>query len=261
MFLPKKKKQSIKLDIGRSSPREKIKKNFTSLAYAILAALFIRSFFFEPFSIPSGSMYPNLKVGDYLFVSKYSYGFSKHSLPFSIPVISGRLFYNEPKRGDIAVFKTPEDNRTDYIKRVIGLPGDSIKIKDNIIIVNGKSINTKKIGDEKYKFFDVELIRETLDENIYYDVYEFKKSPTFLNTNDYKEIIIPTDYFFVLGDNRDNSQDSRFIGLIPKINLVGRAEVVCVSFDTEIGSFFKFWTWFSALRKDRLFISLRPKSN
>ena len=103
-------------------------------------------------------------------------------------------------------------------------------------------------------------IRETLEDNTYYDVYEFKKSVTFLNTNDYEEIIIPKDYFFVLGDNRDNSQDSRFIGLIPKNNLVGRAEVVCVSFDTEIGSLFKFWTWIPAFRKDRLFISLRPKS-
>ena len=262
MFLPKKKKnQSIKFDRTESSPRDKIRKNLTSLFYAILAALFIRSFFFEPFSIPSGSMYPNLKVGDYLFVSKYSYGFSKHSLPFSIPVISGRLFYNEPKRGDIVVFKTPEDNKTDYIKRVIGLPGDTIKIKNNIIFANGKSIKIKKIGEEKYKFFDVELIRETLDDNTYYAVYEFKKSVTFLNKNDYEEIIIPKDHFFVLGDNRDNSQDSRFIGLIPKNNLVGRAEVVCVSFDTEIGSFLKIWTWFPALRKDRLFISLRPKSN
>ena len=261
MFLRKKKSESSKFDIVKPSPREKIKRNFIFLAYAILAALFIRSFFFEPFSIPSGSMYPNLKVGDYLFVSKYSYGFSKHSLPFSIPVISGRFFYNEPNRGDIVVFKTPTDNKTDYIKRVIGLPGDAIKIKDNIIIINGKPINTMKIGDEKYKFFDVELIRETLDNNTYYDVYEFKKSATFMNTNDYEEIIIPEDYFFVLGDNRDNSQDSRFIGLIPMINLVGRAEVVCVSFDTEKGSFFKFWTWFPALRKDRLFISLRPKSS
>ena len=261
MFLPKKKKsQSLKFDRTKLTPREKIKKNFFSLFYAIIAAFFIRSFFFEPFSIPSGSMYPNLKVGDYLFVSKYSYGFSKHSLPFSMPIIPGRLFYKEPKRGDIVVFKTPEDNKTDYIKRIIGLPGDTIKIEDNIIIIKGKSISTEKIGDEKYKFFDVELIRETLDNNIYYDVYEFKKSVTFLNTNDYEEIIIPKDFFFVLGDNRDNSQDSRFIGLIPKNNLVGRAVVVCVSFDAEIGSLLKFWTWIPAFRKDRLFVSLRPKS-
>ena len=111
----------------------KIKKNFWQIFYAILAALVIRSFLYEPFSIPSGSMYPNLKVGDYLFVSKFSYGFSRNSLPFSIPLIPGRIFYKEPKRGDIVVFKTPEDNRTDYIKRLIGLPGDKISMQSNQI--------------------------------------------------------------------------------------------------------------------------------
>ncbi len=243
-----------------NNPKEKLKKNIVSLFYAVLAALFIRSFFAEPFSIPSGSMYPNLKVGDYLFVSKYSYGFSKHSLPFSLPIIPDRIFYDEPQRGDIVVFKTPEDNRTDYIKRLIGLPGDKIEIVNNVISINGKEIKYDKISDAKYKYFEVDLIKETLDNGKHYNVYEFKKSVSFLNTNNYDEIIIPPNYFFVLGDNRDNSQDSRFIGLIPKVNLVGRAEIVCVSFDPEIGSFFKFWTWFSALRKDRLFISLRPKS-
>ncbi|MEE2695451.1 MAG: signal peptidase I, partial [Pseudomonadota bacterium] len=123
---------------------KKLKNNITSLFYAIVAALIIRSFFYEPFSIPSGSMYPNLKVGDYLFVSKFSYGFSRHSLPFSIPIFPGRIFSKDPKRGEIIVFKTPEDNRTDYIKRVVGLPGDSIEIKKNIIFINGIKIETKK---------------------------------------------------------------------------------------------------------------------
>ena len=172
-------------------------------------------------------MYPNLKVGDYLFVSKYSYGFSKHSLPFSIPLIPDRLFYDEPKRGDIVVFKTPDDNRTDYIKRLIGLPGDRLEIKNNVIFINGNPISSTILAEEKYKYFDVNLVRETLnDGKKYYDVYEFKKSVTFLNTDDFDEVIIPKDQFFVLGDNRDNSQDSRFIGFIPKLNLVGRAEVV-----------------------------------
>ena len=118
--------------------KEKFKKNLIQITYAILAALAIRSFMFEPFSIPSGSMYPNLKVGDYLFVSKYSYGFSKHSLPLSLPLIPGRIFYEEPKRGDIVVFKTPEDNRTDYIKRLIGMPGDKVKMVSNEIFINEK---------------------------------------------------------------------------------------------------------------------------
>ena len=241
-----------------SAEKSKIKKNFISLFYAIVAALIIRSFLFEPFSIPSGSMYPNLKVGDYLFVSKYSYGFSRHSLPFSIPIIPNRMFYDEPKRGEIVVFKTPEDNRTDYIKRVIGLPGDTLELKKNLIYLNGEKIITKKISTKQYKAFDVARVKELLPNKYSYDVYEFEKTFSGLNTNDFKKITIPDDKFFVLGDNRDNSQDSRFIGLIPKENLVGRAELVFVSFDTEIGSFFKFWTWFPALRKDRFVVSLLP---
>ena len=138
----------------------KIKKNFWQIFYAILAALVIRSFLYEPFSIPSGSMYPNLKVGDYLFVSKFSYGFSRNSLPFSIPLIPGRIFYKEPKRGDIVVFKTPEDNRTDYIKRLIGLPGDKISMQSNQIFINGNKIQSEFINNENYKSFDVQKIKK-----------------------------------------------------------------------------------------------------
>ena len=204
-------------------------------------------------------MYPNLKVGDYLFVSKFSYGFSKHSLPFSIPIIPGRIFSKEPKRGEIVVFKTPEDNRTDYIKRVIGLPGDIIEMKNNLLFINDKQIEIKKINTEKYKSFNVARVSEILPNNLTYEIYEFEKTFEGLNTNNFKKIKIPNDNFFVLGDNRDNSQDSRFIGLIPRNNLVGRAEIVLVSFDTSIGSLIKFWTWYPALRKDRLFVSLLPK--
>ncbi len=235
------------------------KQNLVSLFYAIIAALLIRSFLYEPFSIPSGSMYPNLKVGDYLFVSKFSYGFSKHSLPFSIPVIPGRLFSKDPIRGEIVVFKTPEDNRTDYIKRVVGLPGDLLEMRDNVLIINEEEINITKKNIEKYKSFNVSKNIETLPNKLAYEVYEFEKEFQGLNTNNFNKIKIPLDYFFVLGDNRDNSQDSRFIGLIPRDNLVGRAEVVMVSFDTEIGSFLKFWTWYPALRKDRFFVSLIPQ--
>ncbi len=235
-----------------------VKKNFVSLFYAVLAALVIRSFLYEPFSIPSGSMYPNLKVGDYLFVSKFSYGFSKHSLPFSIPIIPKRIFSKEPKRGEIAVFKTPEDNKTDYIKRVIGLPGDTLEMKNNLIFINDEKVQTNIINTEKYKSFNVIRISELLPNNLSYQVYEFEKTFEGLNTNNFPKITIPKDNFFVLGDNRDNSQDSRFIGLIPRENLVGRAEIVMVSFNTDIGSLLKFWTWFSALRKDRFFVSLLP---
>ena len=121
--------------------------NLKSILIAIFIALLIRSFIFEPFNIPSGSMKPNLLVGDFIFVSKYSYGFSKHSLPFSIPLIPGKIFSNVPERGDVVVFKTPENNRTDYIKRVIGLPGDKIEIKNGIIFINGSEILRKKLND------------------------------------------------------------------------------------------------------------------
>ena len=235
------------------------KKNLISLLYAVIAALLIRSFLYEPFSIPSGSMYPNLKVGDYLFVSKFSYGFSKHSLPFSLPIIPGRLFSKEPERGEIVVFKTPEDNRTDYIKRVVGLPGDTLEMKNNVLIINNQKISTTNKNIEKYKSFNVSKVTEILPNKLTYEVYEFEETLGGFNTNNFNKIKIPSDHFFVLGDNRDNSQDSRFIGLIPRENLVGRAEVVMVSFDTEIGSFFKFWTWYPALRKDRFFVSLIPQ--
>ena len=239
--------------------KNKVKNNFVSLLLAIFAALIIRSFLFEPFSIPSGSMYPNLKVGDYLFVSKYSYGYSKHSLPFSIPIIPGRLFLKYPQRGDIIVFKTPTDNKTDYIKRVVGVPGDTFEMKNNLLLINDKAISTEKISTDLYKSFKVAKIKEILPNGNYYNVYEFEKTFEGLNTNNFNKITIPNDQFFVLGDNRDNSQDSRFIGLIPLDNIVGRAEIVFISFDTSIGSFLKFWTWYPALRKDRFIQSLRPK--
>ncbi len=245
----------------RDSSNKKVKNNLVSLVLAIFAALVIRSFLFEPFSIPSGSMYPNLKVGDYLFVSKYSYGYSRHSFPFSIPIISGRLFLKYPKRGDIIVFKTPTDNKTDYIKRVVGIPGDTLEMKNNLLLINNKAILSEKISMETYKSFEVSKIKETLPNGNYYNVFEFERTFEDLNTNNFSKITIPKDQFYVLGDNRDNSQDSRFIGLIPLENIVGRAEIVFISFDTSIGSFFKFWTWYPALRKDRFIESLRPKKN
>ena len=240
------------------SKKNSIKENLKTLLFAVVAAVIIRSFFFEPFSIPSGSMYPTLKVGDYLFVSKYHYGFSKHSFPFSPPIIKDRIFYKVPERGDVVVFKTPEDNSTDYIKRLIGLPGDRVKILDDVIHINDTPIKRVKINSEMYKFFDVERFNEKLSNGKNYMIYEMAEKISYLDTNNFKEIIVPDDHFFVLGDNRDNSQDSRFIGTIPKKNLVGKAIVVFLSFDTDIGSWWKFWTWYPALRKDRILFSLLP---
>ena len=214
------------------------KENIKTLFYALIIAIFIRSIFLQPFYIPSSSMEPNLLVGDRLFVTKYSYGYSKHSFPFSPPIFTGRVMFSEPKRGDVVVFKTPADNRTDYIKRLIGLPGDKIKMVSNEIFVNDKKISTKILLNEKYKFIDVQRIEEKLPNNRSYNVYEFVKPFLDFDTNNFSEVTVPENHFFVLGDNRDNSQDSRYIGFIPKNNLVGRAEMVFLSFDTEIGSFF-----------------------
>ena len=169
--------------------KKSIFNNIRSILIAIFIALIIRSFIFEPFNIPSGSMKPNLLIGDFIFVSKWSYGYSRHSLPFSIPVIPGKIFKKNPERGDIVVFKTPENNRTDYIKRVIGLPGDTIKIKDGIIILNDIEIlrkmndfididkNYNKIRIRKYKEYlinrEIEVL-DLIDNGIADNTYEFK---------------------------------------------------------------------------------------
>ncbi len=204
--------------------------NLKSIFIAIFIALLIRSFIFEPFNIPSGSMKPNLLVGDFIFVSKYSYGFSKHSLPFSIPLIPGKIFSNTPERGDVVVFKTPENNRTDYIKRVIGLPGDKIEIKNGIIFINGSEILRKKLND----FIDTD--NKTSNKRVrMYNEYFFNKEINILDITDNgiadntQLFNVPENHFFVLGDNRDNSQDSRFIstvGFIPYENLVGKAQFI-----------------------------------
>ena len=250
----------------RNKKKKGFIENFKTLILAIFAALCIRSFLFEPFSIPSGSMYPTLVVGDYLFVSKYNYGFSKHSLPLSLPLIPQRVFYKEPKRGDVIIFKTPEDNKTDYIKRLIALPGDKIKMINSNLYINGEKVKKEKIKEEVYsnsynEKIDVIHFRETLPNGRSYSIFEIPDKNIIFETNNFEEIIVPNNEFFVLGDNRDNSQDSRFIGGIPKDNLLGKAQIVFLSFDTNIGSFWKVWTWFSALRKDRFIYSLLPDEN
>ena len=247
----------------KKTNNNKLTDNLKTLGLAILAALTIRSFLFEHFSIPSGSMYPTLVVGDYLFVSKYSYGFSRHSFPLSAPVLPKRIFYSSPKRGDVIVFKTPTDNKTDYIKRLIGLPGDTIKMVENEIFLNGKKIERKKLNNEIYsdtfnRQSKVTRYKETLPGGKNYEVFEMNNDVTIYDTNNFQELVVPDNQFYVIGDNRDNSQDSRFIGGIPKDNLVGQGALVFLSFDSKKGRWWKVWTWFSALRKDRFFTSLFP---
>jgi len=229
--------------------------NLKSIFIAIFIALLIRSFIFEPFNIPSGSMKPNLLVGDFIFVSKYSYGFSKHSLPFSIPLIPGKIFSNTPERGDVVVFKTPENNRTDYIKRVIGLPGDKIEIKNGIIYINGSEILRKKLND----FIDTD--NKTSNKRVrMYNEYFFNKEINILDITDNgiadntQLFNVPENHFFVMGDNRDNSQDSRFInsvGFIPYENLVGKAQFIF--FSLENARFLQIWKWPNSIRYERIF--------
>ena len=228
--------------------------NLKSIILAIFIAILIRSFIFEPFNIPSGSMKPNLLVGDFIFVSKWSYGYSKHSLPFSLPIIPNKLFNKYPQRGDVVVFKTPQDNRTDYIKRVIGLPGDKIKIKDGLIVLNNNLVLRKKIDDfvdkdKQGNQFRIRQYRE-LFSNIEFDIIDLRDNGIVDNTNEY---IVPDDHFFVMGDNRDNSQDSRFIsnvGFIPMKNLVGKAQYIF--FSLENSRFYELWKWPKAIRYKRI---------
>ena len=229
--------------------------NLKSIFIAIFIALLIRSFIFEPFNIPSGSMKPNLLVGEFIFVSKYSYGFSKHSLPFSIPLIPGKIFSNTPERGDVVVFKTPENNRTDYIKRVIGLPGDKIEIKNGIIFINGSEILRKKLND----FIDTD--NKTINKRVrMYNEYFFNKEINILDITDNgiadntQLFNVPENHFFVMGDNRDNSQDSRFIstvGFIPYENLVGKAQFIF--FSLENARFLQILKWPNSIRYERIF--------
>tara|TARA_B100000941_G_C28506322_1_gene557562 strand:- start:3337 stop:4071 length:735 start_codon:yes stop_codon:yes gene_type:complete len=234
--------------------------NVKTLFYALIIAILIRSLFFQPFYIPSSSMEPSLLVGDRIFVSKYDYGYSKHSFPFSPGIFSDRLFYNEPKQGDLVVFKTPADNRTDYIKRLIGMPGDVIQFKKGEIFINEKKIKRKK--NELYKKincgntdFEVVSYEETLPNGIkHLAVYSSEMS--LQNTDKFK---VPQNHFFLMGDNRDCSRDSRFlsdVGYVNYVNLVGKARYIFFSNDTKISPIMKFWNISKSFRLNRLFKKL-----
>ena len=229
------------------------KSNFLSLFYAILIAIIIRTFFFQAFFIPSSSMEPTLLVGDRIFVSKFSYGYSKHSFPLSLPLINERVLFSEPERGDIIVFKTPENLRIDYIKRLVGLPGDKIQMIDGILHINDIPVKRKKIRSETKlinngQIRNVLIYEETLPNNISYETFDIGNT----RADNTSEIFIPEDSYFFMGDNRDNSKDSRFVGSVPKNNLVGKAQIIF--FATEGGStILEFWRWPFDIQIDRLF--------
>ncbi len=238
-----------------------IKENTKTLIFALLIAIFIRSLIIQPFYIPSSSMEPTLLIGDRIFVSKSTYGYSKHSFPFSPKISNKRFFYEIPTQGDLVVFKTPLDNRTDYIKRLIGLPGDEIQFINGDIFINKKKIKRKKIENISNVrcgsfLFDVNAYQETLPNGVSY-IAVYNKAGTLKNS---KKFNVPENHFFLLGDNRDCSKDSRYldsVGYVNFMNLVGKAQLIFFSNDTVKGSLFEFWTLNKSFRLNRTFKKIR----
>ena len=264
-----------KQDAKPEAKKEKEENFFVFLIKLVLIVVVFRSFIFSPFNIPSESMLPRLLNGDYLLAAKWPYGFSQYSMPFSAPVIPGRIFAGQPERGDIVIFKAPPANEVDYIKRVIGLPGDQIQVTGGQLHINGKPVPKVRVAD-----FEVPVsanthcylaqyraknatgaevchyprFRETLPGGRSYFVLDYGEYP-----QDNTEVfVVPEDHIFLMGDNRDNSMDSRFpaipgqgIGIVPQANLVGRATVMMFSTDGS-AEWIKPWTWFSAARWDRI---------
>ena len=239
----------------------KIIDNLKTLLIALFIAVIIRSLLFQPFYIPSSSMEPTLLVGDRIFVSKYTYGYSKHSFPFSPPILNKRIFSSEPKYGDLIVFKTPSDNRTDFIKRLVGLPGDKIQIKNGDLFINQDKVEKEEIIDNFEikcggEYIDVKPFEEVMPNNIKHSVV-YNAIGSMVNSDLYT---VPEDHFFFLGDNRDCSRDSRFlssVGYVHKDNLVGKARLIFFSNDTSKGSVLKIWNWNNSFRFKRLFKKLK----
>ena len=234
--------------------------NTKTLFYALVIAIAIRSLLIQPFYIPSSSMEPNLLVGDRIFVTKYSYGYSKHSFPFSPPIFKGRIMHKNPERGDIVVFKTPADNRTDYIKRLVGLPGDKVQFISSNLYINSSEVMKSRLSTKDIIFcgkkkIDVFTFEELLPNGKKF-ITVYSKEYTFQNSDPF---IIPKNHYFFLGDNRDCSKDSRFlssVGYVHKDNLVGKAQFIFFSSDRSIGSIFSFWKWNKSLRFNRFFKKL-----
>ena len=235
--------------------------NLTTIFYALVIAVIIRSFLIQPFYIPSSSMEPNLLVGDRLFVTKFTYGYSKHSFPFSPPLFKDRIFFNKPHRGDVIVFKTPSDNRTDFIKRLIGFPGDEIQIVEGELFINKVKIPKEEVVNN----FNIRC-GDSISEVVAYEeklpnkkthTTVYNKIGSMINSDSY---IVPEKHYFFLGDNRDCSRDSRFlssVGYVHENNLVGKAQMIFFSNDTKKGSVLKFWNWDESFRFDRFFKKLK----
>ncbi len=269
-----------------SEPKKQEENFFVFLIKLALIVAFIRSFIFSPFNIPSESMLPNLQNGDYLLAAKWPYGFTSYSLPFSVPLIPGKILGNQPQRGDIAIFKAPPGNEIDYIKRVIGLPGDQIQMTGGQLHINGQAVPKQRVSDAEVavspntQCYRVDFAaktadgrdvchypryKETLPGGKSYYVLDLGPAPIFqggpdgpLDPDSTRVFVVPEGHVFMMGDNRDNSMDSRFpaiqgqgIGIVPQANLVGRATVMMFSTDGS-ASWVKPWTWFTAARWNRI---------
>ena len=238
--------------------------NIFGLLMAVLLAFGIRIFAYEPYNIPSGSMFPTLLIGDHLFISKFSYGYSRHSFPFSLPVIPhGRIFEKMPKIGDVAVFRvTPEmipnlQMSVDYIKRVVALPGDTIQMKQGRLYINGVMAEREFVKKEEIEIEGKKVVYsryvETLPNGVKHDIYEVDDM---VAMDDTPLITVPEGHFFAMGDNRDNSYDSRFFGAVPLTHLEGKAEFIFYSNNGK-GFFFEFWRWPEFVRTERIFNKIK----
>ena len=240
--------------------KKSIVSNLKALFWALIIAGFIRSFIVEPFKIPSGSMKPNLLVGDFLFVSKWDYGYSRYSFPFGLPLFNGKLLEKSPKRGDIIVFKLPTKESINYVKRLVAMPGETIKISEGMIYVKKKGANEFRMYSQKLlePFFDDQYNADIMrlqenNTNRNYEVLNLSNNSMLDNTN---EFLVPNDHYFFMGDNRDNSSDSRDIrntvGFVPKENIIGKVRFIFLSIDTQF-KLTKIYSIFNHLRYERFF--------
>ena len=239
----------------KAGKSEGLAETIRTVVTILAAVVLVRTFAFEPFNIPSGSMVPTLLVGDYVFVSKFSYGYSRYSFPLIHPPITGRIFGALPKRGDVAVFREPSDTSVDYIKRIIGLPGDRIQVRSGVLYVNDAPVALKQLEDfvdDEYGFPDpTHQFQETLPGGNTHLILQRVNDGPLDNT---VVFTVPPDHVFAMGDNRDNSQDSRVlsaVGYIPVENLIGRAEFRFFSFDGNV-PWWQVWQWPFAIRYSRL---------
>ncbi len=243
--------------------REEWTEFFRTALIAVILALLIRTFLLEPFNIPSGSMKPTLQIGDYLFVSKPAYGYSRYSFPFGLAPIEGRIWDGDkmPRRGDVIVFKLPSNPSIDYIKRIVALPGETVQVLDGELYINRRKVprdfvRLTQVREGAATISMTEYV-QTLPGGIMHTIYEEADDRPLDNT---PEFTVPKDHYFVMGDNRDNSQDSRvqgLVGFVPLENVVGRASFIFFSTNGH-ASLAEIWKWPWSIRYDRLFQSIGP---